>query len=44
LREQLKLLKEKEKTKQVRLIGTIYVEPLASCAPTIEEIRIYERE
>jgi hypothetical protein len=44
LKEQLKILKEKEKTKQVRLIGTIYVEPLASCAPTVEEIRIYEQE
>jgi hypothetical protein len=30
--------------KQVQLTKSIYVEPLASRAPTIEEIRIFEQE
>ncbi len=29
---------------QVRLIGAIYVEPLASHTPTTEEIKVFEQE
>jgi hypothetical protein len=35
---------EKERAKQVRLIGTIYVEPLAFYAPTTKETIIFEQE
>jgi hypothetical protein len=31
------------RAEQVRLIGAIYAEPLVSCAPTIEEIIIFEQ-
>jgi len=30
--------------KHVQLTRAIYVKPLASCTPTIEEIRIFEQE
>jgi hypothetical protein len=35
---------EKNRAKQVRLIGIIYVEPLAFCAPTTKETIIFEQE
>ncbi len=35
---------EKERVEQVRLIGTIYIEFLASWEPTKEEIKIFEEK
>jgi hypothetical protein len=35
---------EKEKMKHVRLIGTMYVEPLALHSPTSKETKIFEQE
>ncbi len=33
---------ERERVEQVRLIGTNYIEPLASREPIVEEVRIFE--
>jgi hypothetical protein len=35
---------EREKVEQVKLIGVIYVELLASHAPIVEEIRIFKEK
>ncbi len=35
---------EKERAKWVHLTRTICIEPLASCEPIIEDIRIFEQE
>jgi hypothetical protein len=35
---------EREKTEQVQLIRVIYVEPLASRAPIVEETKIFKEE
>jgi hypothetical protein len=35
---------ERKRVEQVRLIGTNYIEPLASHEPIAEEVRIFEQE
>ncbi len=35
---------EATRREQVHMIGDIYIEPLTSCEPTVDEVRIFEQE